>query len=65
VRYTGSLRPSRLKPKDETYEEYHDRLRAQGKERIPDDVAPGIFGDELDTETEDNLLDLMEEQPNG
>jgi hypothetical protein len=54
-----------LQPKNLTYEEWIDLRRARGEIPIPDDVAPGIFGEELDIETFDNLIDLMEEEPNG
>lgn len=59
MKYEGVVGFVPLKPKDETYEEYHDRLRAQGKEGIPDEVVPEIY-DQMDLESLDLLTDLME-----
>ena len=63
--YLGKTGLVRVKPRDLNFDEWHDLLRAKGLETIPDSVAPGKFGDGLDLETFDNLLDLMEEDSNG
>lgn len=65
VQYNGVIGFNRLKPKDLTYDEWIDLRRARGEVQIPDEVAPGVFGDDLDLETFDNILDLMEEESNG
>lgn len=63
--YLGKTGLQCLKPKDLTYQEWRDLQRARGLEKIPDEVAPGHFDNELDLETFDNLLDLIEEISNG
>ena len=63
--YLGKTGFQPLRPKNLTYQEWVDLRQARGEIPIPDDVAPGVFGDDLDLETFDNLLDLMEEQSNG
>ena len=63
--YLGKTGFQPLKPKNLTYDEYQDLLRARGLVKIPDEVAPGFFGDDLDLDTFDNLLDLMEDESNG
>ena len=59
--YLGKTGLQPLKPKDLTYQEWQDLKRARGLEKIPDEVAPGWFGDDLDLETYDTLLDLMDD----
>lgn len=59
VQYTGKVGFIPLKPKDLSYEEYHDMLRAKGLEKVPDEVVPEIY-DQLDLESIDILTELME-----
>lgn len=59
--YLGKTGFQPLRPKNLTYDEYQDLLRARGVKKIPDEVAPGWFGDDLDLETFDALLDLMDD----
>ena len=61
--YLGKTGFQPLRPKNLTYDEYQDLLRARGEVKIPDEVAPGWF--DMDLETFDNMLDLMEETSNG
>ncbi len=74
VYYTGKVGFIPLKPKDVSYDEYQDILRARGLKKTPDSVAPGYFGDEAldresdnierqtDLESFNNLIDLMEQE---
>jgi hypothetical protein len=63
--YLGKTGPQKLKPKDLSYAEYHALRQARGLEPIPDEVAPGYFAQDVDLETYENLMDLMEEESNG
>ena len=59
VYYTGKVGFIPLKPKDVSYDEYQDILRAKGLKKIPDEVVPEIY-EQLDLESLDILAELME-----
>jgi len=61
VYYTGKVGFIPLKPKDVSYDEYQDILRARGLKKIPDSVVPEIY-EQLDLESLDILTDLMEQE---
>ena len=61
VQYTGKVGFIPLKPKDVSYDEYQDILRARGLKKIPDSVVPEIYN-QLDLESLDVLTDLMEQE---
>ena len=44
AQYTGKTGFQPLKPKDLSYNEWHDLQRVKGEEKIPSFVAPGLFG---------------------
>ena len=59
VYYTGKVGFIPLKPKDVSYDEYQDILRARGLKKIPDSVVPEIY-EQLDLESIDIFTELME-----
>ena len=61
VQYIGRVGFIPLRPKDLSYDEYQDMLRAKGLEKIPDSVVPEIYN-QLDLDSLDILTDLMEQE---
>ena len=61
VQYTGKVGFIPLKPKDVSYDEYQDILRAKGLKKIPDEVVPEIY-EQLTLESLDILTELMEQE---
>ena len=59
VQYIGKVGFVPLRPKDLSYDEYQDMLRARGLKKIPDSVVPEIYN-QLDLDSLDILTELME-----